>query len=165
MHLVFDLDETLISTREANFRAYVSCGITPPVDFHVRPWQEWCTHEQHEAKQDALPEFLPKLIRLLPCYTHIFAKTGGIVLTNASKRSLDTICRALPVVCSWNILSEKTPAMKLEWLRKTPPGLYFDDNTQLIENIRRETRWQAVDVSGLSFLPQATRNDSEMLVT
>lgn len=156
MHLVFDLEGTLVSTREANRRAYMLCGVTPPDDFHIRPWQEWCTRKQHEDKQDVLPGLMREHIALLPCFYVVYSKTGGLVLTNAAERSLNAICDAMPVIRTWTIYPEHTPEMKLSWLKSRPTGVYFDDNTKLIEKIRRETRWQTVDVSEWSFPQQAT---------
>lgn len=147
MLLVFDLDETLISTRRASLEAYHSCGVEPPADFHTRPWQEWCSYEDHEAKQDALPRFLPLYVEFLPCYHMIYRFTGGIILTNAARRSIETLYKVLPETRDWNIISEMKPAMKFDWLSSREPGIYFDDNTLLVDRLRRETRWQAIDTS------------------
>lgn len=151
MRLVFDLDGTLIETREANLAAYRSIGIEPPGDFHIRPWQEWVSPENHEKKQDVLPRFMLEHSKLLPAHAILAAMAGECncqVLTNASDRTLEIVRVLFPVFRRYTIRNNMSPDMKLEFLKsRAASGIYFDDNEELVERVRKETRWQAVSVS------------------
>lgn len=152
MRWVFDLDNTLVYTRLANQVAYRYVGVEPPPDFHVRPWQQWCSPEDHDKKADALPRLLAQHAYLLPSFG-ILQALGGEILTNASQASYDATVAVFPLVGQYRATISMTPADKLEWLLREQdtaqsPGIYLDDSTELVEQVRSRTRWQALDTSG-----------------
>lgn len=152
MKLVFDLDGTLVSTREANLAAYRSIGVEPPENFHVRTWQSWCTHESHERKQDALPQFADR-IRKLPL-SHLFIRAtvrntnnlSTFILSNASRRSFSIIFQAFPFLGqARTFFIEYDQEKKLSWLRDNGPGIYFDDDLHFVDTVRSRLRnWEGV---------------------
>lgn len=147
MKLVFDLDGTLVRTREANLEAYRSLGVDPPQDFDVRPWQEWCSPEDHERKLVVYPKYVRMLATLLPAY-RLLEASGGTILTNSNRKSLDAVVAVFPQLAVYACLFEHTPDMKLNLLRRAKPGVYFDDSTSMVRRVREETAWQAIDTSG-----------------
>lgn len=147
MRLVFDLDETLVHTKEANRQAYACVGAWPPQDFHVRPWQEWCGKDTHERKMQVLDKFRG-LMTPGPAF-YLLVRAGGSILTNASTGSLSVILGAFPVLREFETYHEHDPEMKIRWLRTETPGAYFDNSLRMVERVRRETGWQAVCTEGL----------------
>jgi len=146
MRHVFDLDETLVSTREANLRAYKHIGVEPPEDFHVRPWQSWTTKELHDQKGEVLGEFVWDHVQLLPTF-RILRATKGTILTNAAGRTLQHIVKVFPEIGLYNKIIERAPFEKILWLQQqVEPGVYWDDNADFCEQVRSATEWQAVHV-------------------
>lgn len=47
---IYDLDGTLLDSRDAVRRAYAEVGVTMPDDAWGRPWQTWCGVEPHSRK-------------------------------------------------------------------------------------------------------------------
>lgn len=140
--IVWDLDGTLVDTRKANLYAYESIGVTPPVDFDTRPWQDWCTEKDHNRKSDVIHLYLDKYARptvLMPWYRQV----GGTVLTNASWPVVKWCFEKFDLA---PVLHGYTPNMKVEWLAARPPGVYLDDSKRTIELVRRKTNWCAVQV-------------------
>lgn len=150
MRLVFDLDGTLVDTREANRRAYLTIGVTPPDDFHQIPWQSWVAPERHAAKQEIFAQFLPVHGKLLPAYTEVMSRTGGVILTNASERSVAVVLQTFPELVRYDLVHGVPPRAKPGWLAEHgETGIYFDDSSFTLELVRNHTRWQTVNVSGL----------------
>lgn len=156
MHLVFDLDETLVATAEANRAAYKSLGVEPPANFHQIPWQDWTTAHLHDQKQERLPLYLKQKVynKLLPCFRLFWHNTQiSTILTNASDKSMETIVDCYPALRYHKdrIFNNMKPDQKFDWLLDNEgPGIYFDDNSSLIERIKQlrdVTKWQTVDVS------------------
>lgn len=147
MRLVFDLDGTLVRTREANQAAYASIGVDPPIDFDVRPWQEWCSPEDHARKVEVFPKYLATMATTLPTLS-ILRATGGSILTNCHRKSWEAIKTVFPELRAYVIFYEKTPDEKISLLNAGKPGVYFDDSPSMVRRVREETAWQAIDTSG-----------------
>lgn len=143
--LVWDLDGTLINTRQANYLAYKSLGINPPDDFHVRPWQEWCTQEAHDAKGRVIDGFIlnhAKPLQLLDVWE---ANGRGTILTNSSWEAVEAIRRRFPQLADAGIHHEINSEGKTWWLAIQPTaGVYFDDSEKTINRVREMTEWTAV---------------------
>lgn len=148
MNLAFDLDGTLVDTRDANTAAYRAAGIEPHPDHWRIRWETWCTKEQHDAKQEHFPVMLRKYGRLLPA-SEILFRVGGQILTNASQRSVNAVTWVFPKLLGRICHNNLSHDLKVEMLKHTPPGIYFDDLEDVCTRIRKETGWQAVNVSGL----------------
>ncbi len=154
MRLVFDLDECLVATREANRRAYLEVGFVVPdtPELRYRPASEWPTQptpEQRERKHDVFERHLRDRGRLLEA-ARLLRLNSAIVLTGTSIRSVQSICRVFPQLGELVFHTGMTPEQKLVWLRsQTRTGIYFDDWTDMVRRVREETSWQAIDVTGL----------------
>lgn len=134
-----------METRKANYLAYKSLGITPPDDFHVRPWQEWCSKEIHDAKGAIISGFIlnhAKSLQLLDIWD---ANGRGQILTNASEEAIEGIRNAFPQLAHANIKGGMRSYEKTAWLRVyAPTGIYFDDSEKTVALVKEETRWTPV---------------------
>lgn len=142
--LIFDLDGTLIHTRTANRLAYASIGVIPPEDFNVRPWQEWCSPEDHDRKGEIIAEFLHKHASPTPLF-QVFQQTSGIIVTNASDDVLHTLLELYPALKNASHLLRETPAQRVEYMTQWRyGGIYFDDSLDTVMKVRERTKWEAV---------------------
>lgn len=141
--VAWDLDGTLIHTREANLRAYHAIGVRPPQDFHVRPWQEWCSELDHDEKGRLLPAYLRRYAAPTPLL-RLFRGLGGDVVSNSSPPVISTLREIFPELRSARIHGGLSPMEKVNWLNRAElPGLYIDDSVRTVEMVRRRTKWQA----------------------
>lgn len=138
--MVFDMDGVLVDTREANRQAYLRCGVVPPDDHHVRPWQTWCSPEQHDAKAEYFPDCLREYGRELPHLDLALSQSRDlpvVVLTNASTRSLEACRAAFPRLCLLPAVWDMRPEMKLAWLQSCRMGgTYYDDSVAMVCRVR-----------------------------
>ena len=144
---VFDLDGVLVHTKAANYNAYVSAGVTPPPDHHQRPWQEWCTEEQHNSKQEHFAQELAWHGQLTKMVDVCFA-VRGMILTNASKRSYDIVCSVFPVLYRIPATYNFKPDEKVSWVRtrsdRGVSGIYFDDNKRVARLVDELPLWHGI---------------------
>lgn len=153
LRLVFDLDECLVATREANRLAYLEVGFVVPdtPELRHRPasdWPEQPTAEQRAAKHEIFERHLRREGRLLPV-ARLLRLGASVVLTGTSTRSVQTICRVHPQLSDLVFHTSMTPEQKLIWLRgQTKTGIYFDDWAEMVRRVREETSWQSIDVTG-----------------
>lgn len=146
---IFDLDGVLVDTRRANLEAYRRAGIEPPADHHVRPWQEWCSPEDHERKGEHLLECLRDYGRKMPLMGEALRPgVPALVLSNASTRSLLALRQVfvllgdLPIV--WGVSSRR----KAAWLAaRYEYGEYWDDSLDVVAQVRRIPGWVAHHVT------------------
>jgi phosphoglycolate phosphatase-like HAD superfamily hydrolase len=99
MLFVFDLDGTLIESEAAVRAAYQAAGVTMPPGVWGAPVGDWCTPEQHAAKQEAYPQMLQQHAsggRALPLWRWIPA-TGRVIVTGASEASALAALRWLDI--------------------------------------------------------------------
>ena len=143
--LVWDLDGTLVDTKQANRLAYKSLGINPPDDFHVRPWQEWCSEEVHDEKGKIIGRFILNHARPLQLLNVWEANGRGKIITNASTEAIQAIRNTFPQLADADIKGGLRSYEKTAWLRVyAPTGVYFDDSEKTIALVKEETRWTAV---------------------
>ena len=141
--VAWDLDGTLVHTREANLAAYRSFCVRPPHDFHTRPWREWCLAEHHDQKSQLLPSYLRRYASPTPLM-RLFRGMGGDIITNASSPAIATLREIFPELRTARIHGGLSPEEKVDWLNRAAlPGLYIDDSIRTVEMVRRRTRWQA----------------------
>lgn len=133
-----------MSTRQANYLAYKSLGIKPPPDFHVRPWQEWCSKEAHDTKGLIVHQFIlnhAKALQLLG----VWKANGGPILTNASAEAVLAIRYKFPELADAEIYHGLDRIAKTSWLMGyRPTGIYFDDSEKTVATVKEETGWTAI---------------------
>ena len=143
--MVWDLDGTLVETRYANLMAYKSLGIKPPEDFNVRPWQEWCTKEAHDAKGRIIKNFILNYAKPLQLLDVWQANGRGVILTNASHEAVDAIRERFGVLATADIWIGMNSQEKVRWLAAQPRhGIYFDDSQKTINLVKEHTKWHTV---------------------
>lgn len=147
MLYAFDLDGTLVDTRQAVLRAYMDVGVTPPDDFFVRPWHTWLTsYENNQAKHDAKNaryRELMHLVRPMPLLELFreLSRHNKVVLTGASKDAVHTIYTHFDIKCSktlWGL----TVDQKIGYMNSFGDrGIMFEDQLQAADKMRKETKW------------------------
>jgi len=151
MNIVFDLDECLVSTREAHAMAYRSLGVEPDGLSRHLPAKCWMKDPVlYERKHEVFPGFLRqygKILSTMPLFIRMSA--DAVILTGTSRRSVDALIDWFPPL-EWaaEILTTMDSEDKIAWFNDHEPGVYFDDWTVFVERVREETKWQAIDVSG-----------------
>lgn len=152
MQLVFDLDDTLIATREAKLQAYweqvpgLKESVVPPSNFHEISWERWATKEQHQQMQMRLSRWLMWRSHELPAMRLLMA-AGGMILTSCSPGSLGLLTTRWPQLHRFPIVRVDNAYEKLQWLKDNEPthgGIYFDNDHDLLERVREETKWQTI---------------------
>ncbi len=151
MKFVFDLDGTLVSTREANRLAYESIGVLPPANFHHVPWNSWTTEEIHKAKNRALPEFIhafAKPLPLLECALQLEYR-NTCVLSNCSDSALLTLRKKFPELRELGIRNRMSGAEKAIFISANymfMQGVFFDDCLLTCQRVAQMTTFQTVHV-------------------
>ncbi len=156
--MAWDLDNTLIWTREANLRCYLDMSVIPPPNFHQIPWSDWTTQEIHDEKGRRIIDYLCKYAEITP-YFDLFVQVRGPVLTAASEPVIRFVRDTWRVFQTTTILRCKTLDRKIAELQAMQPGVYIDDSQEAVERVRRETEWTAA-LARFSYPQQADRSDS-----
>lgn len=151
--IAWDLDGTLLETREANLMAYRSLGVEPPIDFNIRPWREWTDKETHDRKNFVIGPFLRTYCSWLPC-VDVWRRYPGPVVTMCSHPVLAHLKFVLPA--DMTILRADDREGKLRILRNLgPSGIYVDDSPRMRKMVNEElSGWIALDPLLVSSLPQ-----------
>lgn len=150
--IVFDLDGTLIDTREAVREAYLAAGVEMPDAAWGKPWHTWLPQlpnlrlspeEIHKIKNANYKHCLREHGRVLPCLQYA-VQLDAPIITGAS-------VQAIAHVKTW--LSEQgyhlrsvdlfgaSYDMKQFWLNTTSRGIYVDDDVDVRVKLRESTRW------------------------
>lgn len=91
MFLVFDLDGTIIDTKQAVYAAYASVGVQMPEDAWGKPWYEWLDDsDAHRRKAEVYHEFIPGYSRPLPLLD-IALEEQVPIITGASSNAVASI--------------------------------------------------------------------------
>lgn len=154
MFYAFDLDGTLFDTRDAVLSAYKAVGVEPPPDFFGKPWHLWLSdHVAHRAKNRMYPKMF-HLVTPLPSLEiyRMIPTAHKTILTGASAESATALCNHFDVGTT-GLETEMTLDDKVRYLATLDPGIYFDDDTHAIQEIRRRTEWTTHHVQSSS-LPQ-----------
>lgn len=148
MLCVFDLDGTLISTREANRRAYEEVGADPPANFHQISWNLWTSAWIHDRKNELLPRMLRECGRVLPLMDLALEQRNTIVLSNCSDAALAAMREIWPELQRLTIHNRMNSAAKATHIKKSfsERGAYFDDCVSTCHLVRLVTGWQTVHV-------------------
>lgn len=149
MQLIFDLDGCLVDTREAHRMSYEMAGVRfIPSDFYHTSSHGWATPEQRRLKAGFYEENLHKHGKLLPAADILF-QFGGLVMSGCSKESVDALLKVFPEFGSIGIMCEFSLDEKIKYLNLHDPGMYFDDWSVMLDRVRGETKWKAIDASKL----------------
>ena len=148
----WDLDNTLINTRQAHYEAYRAIKVIPPDDFHLRNWKTWCSPASYNKKQEILPEYLEKYAERTTAF-YLWLTLGGNILTLTSLQSILKLEKLFPELADATILQFDNPKKKIDHLLDTPGvGIYFDDNNGIVTQINELNRcnigfnWRAICV-------------------
>lgn len=151
--IVFDLDGTLIDTREAVREAYLAAGVEMPDAAWGKPWHEWLLQDRtteeavkiHRKKNELYREALRHYGCILPCLSYAL-QLGAPIITGASITGVSHVkawldengYRGLNVA-----LSGATYDLKQMWLNTvhSTRGIYVDDDADARAKLRESTRW------------------------
>ena len=168
---VFDLDGTLIDTREAVRQAYRAAGLEEfPDDAWGKPAREWLRDEAVHTRKNALyPEMLRRYARKLPLLG-LCLNIHAPVITGASPMAASHVSDFINDPRLAIMLWGASLGDKADWLRQydlrraDQQNFYVDDNPNIrstLEGMMRE-RWQMISpeeaFTRLS-LPQARTHD------
>lgn len=153
--IVFDLDGTLVDTREAVRLAYLEAGIVMPDHAWGLAWHEWLFDPAvHARKVEIYPRFVAELAVGLPLLQT--ALTHHVpVITGASRRAVQAVqIKFGPLNV---VLAEASLRQKIEYLNWYGPsgGTYVDDNELARAEIERRTKWKTESPRS-SLLPEPT---------
>lgn len=148
--IVFDLDGTLIDTREAVRQAYLAVGIVQPEEAWGRlPWQEWlpplCDSPEHARflhtkKNEHYEEMLARFAIPLPCWD-IAASLKAPIITGASitaVHAVQTLFRRRLNVKANGVNRHG----KAAWLSANGWGTYVDDCPDTRLYLQEVTTWK-----------------------
>lgn len=159
--VIFDLDGTLVDSKEAVKQAYLRAGVTMPEWAWGRPWREWMTDPMaHALKAMYYPAALKEHGRKLPLYDYA-SKHGSPVITGASYVASQCVMELWgPLAIYENGL---TPTGKVKFLshnifpKLVGDKYYVDDDEEVRHLVAKHTRWQVLTPQAAQqlFLPQA----------
>lgn len=142
-NIVFDLDGTLVDSKDALIAAYEFAGVKNPEPLLATAWPKWCTLEQHSIKNDVYPSMLKRYGKLLPLAK--FASKGNWpVITFASRRGVDAVREVFDL--ELNVfrygcgVSTKAECLK-QLHHRGVPRMYVDDNAVQLKEIVAGTGW------------------------
>jgi hypothetical protein len=141
MLTVFDLDGTLIDTREAVVMAYREAGVEMPSWAWGLPWRQWLNDQDaHDRKNACYAKMLRRHAHALPLLDYAIDHFSPVI-TGASCEAVVAVKYIYPGLNV--VLTGATRAQKIAWLRTvTPAGLYVDDDDITLQLVSRETTWR-----------------------
>lgn len=144
MNFIFDLENTLVATRDAVEAAYTAVGVDLPKDFHVRNWREFCTEDQHTRKNQIYHHFAYKM-RILPAMALWRSLPTALILSGISEAALEVLLQNVPVLEGARIIPALPRAKKVAWIAKLKGGgLYVDDDVDACLQVRQLGGWQVL---------------------
>lgn len=158
MYYTFDLDGTLVDSKELVVASYKAIGVTPPKDFFGKSWKEWLkgndTHtaeELHRAKNDYYIALIPRHLKPLPLlklykslmrYDTVGLTYAPVIITGASLDATKAVLENLGLSnVAYNVHTEMSVEDKIRWMIGRCPGIMFEDSIEAAEKMKRETRW------------------------
>jgi len=148
----FDLDGTLIDSREAVYRSYIDAGVTPPKDFFGKPFSEWFEGTADEAnvvraKKAAAYASRVDSITCLPLMS-LFKILGRqltdqvTLVTGASAESVRLLASRFAFPLNVAYVTGCTMGDKVDaLLRTSEEGIMFEDDRAVAAYLRKHTRW------------------------
>jgi len=148
----FDLDGTLLDTKDAVRQAYVDAGVSPPLDFFGKPFVEWFKGTEEEAKalrkakaaayRTRIYEGMVTALPLLSLYRHLAATDRQpIILTGASYESVYLLAEKFRLQVG-TILAGCGVKDKASFLNQyDTAGIMFEDNVESSKYLRAATGW------------------------
>lgn len=138
---VFDLDGTLMDTREAVKHAYLLAGVRMPNDAWGKPWREWTTKDVHDKKNAMYPIALHNFASPLPLLDYA-VKLRSHILTAASLDAVLALKQVGWLPARTPFTSELSREQKVDWLRHHGWGVYVDDDSETRTLAKERTTWK-----------------------
>lgn len=141
MLLAFDLDGTLLDTREAVRHAYVLAGVTPPDDWWGQPWTQWLSDPAvHQRKNEIYQEIAPQMVRPLPLLL-LARRVPHYIVTGCSAAAY-LMLRHLFHLTPLDVYVGQTLPQRIATLQRLgAAGLYFDDHLPTAQAVQEQTGW------------------------
>lgn len=133
-----DFDGVMVNTAYANKTAYAGVGATWVPN---RPWREFATPEQHEAKLKVYPFTVSQFARILRFAFDVY-RPDWLILTGASLQSVKAVTRTMNIdigPIAYGLSNEE----KVKAIREFNVRTYFDDDPAVIDLVLKETSCQA----------------------
>lgn len=144
MNYIFDLENTLVHTKEAVRAAYVAAGVDLPEDFFVMPWPSFCSAEEHNRKNEIYHHFAYK-IRILPAFNLWRATPGAVILSGISEAALGVVRDTVPELQQARIHYGMHRKQKIDFVAHLKGGgLYVDDDVQACLAVSQLGGWQVM---------------------
>jgi len=146
MLLAFDLDGTLVDSRDAVLKSYRAAGVEPPKDFWGKPWREWLADKKaHDHKNLEFGKIdTLKTVRRLRTMD-LFQQDHSLVLTGASFEAARAVL-AFYDLRPKSLFTELNVQAKVDTLKALEPGIYFDDDKAVCDAVKEGTRWTVMHV-------------------
>jgi hypothetical protein len=152
VRIVFDLDETLVHTREAVRQAYLGAGVVMPDDAFGKPFYEWNARTLdnkliHHRKHQLYPEMVQRFAERTPLLDDCIARkltieiiTGASYDATVALRFQNRLLPATAIIhkCSLNRMD------KVHWLAKNGWGIYVDDDAATLALVKEFTTWKVL---------------------
>lgn len=153
MKVIYDLDGTLVDTREAVRQAYAVAGVVMPDDAWGKPAQDWLPRVcddpivAHQLKCVAYANALRYHGRQLPLLQELsFHKQTVTVITGASRQAVNTLYKMGILPSFVKVVAvQQTRRSKVDWLARHGWGTYVDDDAEVRRLVLDQTLW-SVDV-------------------
>lgn len=142
---VFDLDGTLLDTRQAVKEAYRAAGVEMPDECWGLPWREWLTMpnaaEIHKRKNVYYYKTVSIYAKRMPLFS-IALQGQYPVITGASWVAVEHV---LLMFGKLNVcLREADFDAKIQWLDERKPGTYVDDLPEARQRVKEATEWKVM---------------------
>lgn len=152
MRYAFDLDGTLVDSREAILSAYHLAGANPPPNFFMLSRDQWLVgpsaEEVHKAKNKIYIKSIPTMVRRLPLMDLYEAlcweeRVEITILTGASREAARAVMKAhsrKPYYKN-DMICGITVSEKIAWMNDGDIGIMFEDQEEAAKRMKKETQW------------------------
>jgi hypothetical protein len=145
---VFDLDGTLIDTRDAVVEAYRRAGALMPRDAWGKPWWEWTDARTHDIKNLHYAYIYEVWVKPLPLLKTAL-RLNAPVITGASVAAVELAKKRFgPLNVQLTAADVSQKILFLNELNReedgSRKGVYVDDDPRTREAVREETTWTSI---------------------
>jgi len=140
--VIFDLDNTLIYTRDAAIRAYELAGMPKDKVQWGTPWLKWCPADVYKAKCDNFEQALRECGYAMPLLD-LALRINAMVITATSEKSVEIIKKLFAPKLNV-VLMNASINDKVRFLNYFPLGIYIDDDETTRTVVSHQTLWAAI---------------------